>query len=130
VHLNNKYVKGGNEIPALKEILEYSTGGIYGALDNSGYFERKADGIQLTQKGQEYLKKEILTPLSISDSVATILIVIGFVFLLQWIDWTYANQPLILPWYTALLIIGSGLFIRFFILRVNYWIIKRRKKMI
>ena len=60
VYLNNKYGKEKNEIPELQEILNYSTGGIYGALDFSGYFQRSPVGIELTEKGKDYLTKKIL----------------------------------------------------------------------
>lgn len=46
VYLNNKYDKDKNRIPWLKEKLGYSTGGIYNALDESGYFERTSDAIR------------------------------------------------------------------------------------
>jgi hypothetical protein len=130
VHLNNKYGKGRNEIPALKEILGYSTGGVYNALDSSGYFERTANSIQLTELGKKYLNREILTPYKISNSVGNVLIIAGFVFLLQWIEWTYLNYALILPLWFALLAIGGGAFVRFFILRLEYWLIKRNKRIV
>jgi hypothetical protein len=130
VHLNNKYGKGNNEIPALREILGYSVGGIYNALDSSGYFRRKPDRIELTIKGEEYLKNKILPQYSIINSVSNVLIVLGFVFLIQWIEWNYLDYPLILPWYSWLTLVGGGFFIRFFTLRLNYWFIKRRKEMV
>jgi hypothetical protein len=130
VYLNNKYGKGSNEIPALRETLRYSVGGIYSALDSSGYFERKTDRIELTEKGEEYLKSKILTQYSLINSVSNMLILLGFVFLVQWIDWNYAHYALILPWYSCLILLGCGLFIRFFTLRLNYWFIKRRKEMV
>jgi hypothetical protein len=129
VYLNNKYGKGSYEIPELKEIVEYSTGGIYSALDYSGYFERTINGIQLTEKGLEYLKNKILPQFSMFYSLGNFLIILGFILLLQWIEWTYVQYPLILPWYSALSIIAFGFFIRFFILRLSYWIIQLRKKM-
>jgi hypothetical protein len=130
VHLNNKYGKERNEIPALKEILGYSTGGIYNALDSSGYFERTVDGIRLTKQGKEYLNREILTPFKISNSVGDVLIFVGLVFLFQWIEWTYAHSSLIFPVWSALVAIAGGVFIRFFLLRLNYWFIKKSKRMV
>lgn len=129
VHLNNKYGKGRNEIPALKEILDYSTGGIYNALDYSGYFERKSDGIRLTEKGKGYLDRKILPQYRTFDSLGTFLMVMGFVFFVQWVQWAYIQIPIIIPWYSALILMAGGFFIKFFILRLYYLIIKRTKKM-
>lgn len=119
-----------NEIPALKEILGYSTGGIYNALDSSGYFERSVGCIKLTERGKEYLNKEILTPFKISNSVGNVLIAIGIVFFFQWAEWTYANRAIILPLWSALLAMSGGIFVRFFMLRLNFWLIRQSKRMV
>lgn len=129
VHLNNKYGKGKNEIPALKEILDYSTGGIYSALDNSGYFERTTDGIQLTEKGKKYLSEKILPQYSLLNSVGNVFIVIGAVFILQWLEWTYWQHAFILNWYAGLSLLVGGLVLRFLGLRLHYWVIRKKKKM-
>lgn len=128
VHLNNKYGKGKNEIPALKEMLEYSTGGIYGALNDSGYFERTLDEIRLTEKGETYLNKKILPRYDILRSTGNILIVIGAVFIFQWINWTYLQKVTIMPWHFGLIVLISGVVFRFLGLRIDYWVIKRKKK--
>ena len=128
VHLNNKYGKGRNDIPALKEISGYSTGGIYSALDYSGFFERKQDGIQLTLKGEEYLKNKVLPQYDIFNTMGLIFIFLGFIFFLQWFYWTYLNNNFVLPWYSALSIVALGVFMRFFILRTKYFIVKKKKK--
>jgi DNA-binding MarR family transcriptional regulator len=130
VYLNNKYGKGSNDIASLREILGYSVGGIYNALDYSGYFKRRPERIELTEKGQEYLKKKILAQYDLINSVSNIFIIMGFVFLIQWIYWNYAHYAMILPWHSVLITFGIGIFIRFFTLRINYWIIRRRKEMV
>lgn len=128
VYLNNKYDKEKNRVPWLKERLGYSTGGLYSALDNSGYFERKNDEINLTERGISYLKKQILPQYNALNPMGNFLIVLGLVFLLQWYLWTYANTSMIFPWYTGAVTIATGIIVRFFFLRLGYWIIRNRKK--
>jgi hypothetical protein len=127
VYLNNKYDKDRNRIPWLKEKLGYSTGGLYHALDNSGYFERKKGDIYLTEKGTNYLNKQILPQYTVFNPIGNLLIILGFVFLLQWYFWTYAHKPVVIPWYSALIAIALGLLVRFFFLRIIHWIMKRKK---
>jgi len=130
VYLNNKYGHGKNDIAELKETLGYSTGGIYSALDNSGYFERNANGIQLTEKGNGYLDHKIMPRYSDSKSIGNAFIILGFVFILQWVDWTFFQYAFIIPWWSGLTVLVGGIIIRFFILRLYYFAIKRRKKML
>ena len=129
VYLNNKYGKGKNDIPELKEILGYSTGGIYSALDSSGHFERTPTGIKLTGKGEDYLKGRILPQFSIYTTLGDVLVLLGAVFLIQWIERAYLDYNMIFPWHFSFLLIGLGLFVRFFILRFYRFVIKRRKNM-
>ena len=128
VYLNNKYGKGKNEISAFKEILDYSTGGIYSALDNSGYFRRTADGIQFTEKGVEYLNKKILPQYGILKSIGNAFIVLGAFLTLQWIFWTYSQYVWIIPLYSSIPVLAGGLILRFLGMRLHYWTIKREKK--
>jgi len=128
VHLNNKYDREKNKIPWLKEKLGYSTGGLYNALDESGYFERKNDEIHLTEKGTNYLNRQLLPQYTVFYPIGNFLITLGLVFLLQWYLWTYAHTPMIFQWYSAVMVIASGIVIRFFFLRIVYWIISRRKE--
>jgi hypothetical protein len=127
VYLNNKYGKDKNTMPWLKKKLGYSTGGLYHALDDSGYFERTADEIRLTEKGTNYLNKEILPQYTAFNPIGNVLIILGLVFLLQWYMWTFAQTSVIVPWYSAIIVIAAGIVIRFFYLRLAHWIIKTKK---
>jgi len=127
VYLNNKYDKDKNRISWLKEKLGYSTGGLYHALDNSGYFERKKEDIYLTEKGTNYLNKQILPQYTVFNPIGNLLIILGFVFLLQWYSWTYAHKPVVIPWYSALIAIALGILVRFLFLRLVHSIMKRKK---
>jgi len=127
VYLNNKYDKDKNRIPWLKEKLGYSTGGLYHALDNSGYFERVKDEIRLTEKGTNYLNKQILPQFAFFNPIAYFLIILGFIFLYQWYFWTYGHVNTIIPWYSALFAIAIGVFFRFFSLRLTHWIMKMKR---
>jgi len=129
VYLNNKFDKGKNDISVLKETLEYSTGGIYSALDSSGYFDRTISSIQLTEKGKEYLTSRILPQYSTFNSLGFLMIILGLVTLFQWAEWTYYGTAIIIPWYSAILMITMGFIVRFFVLRIYHQIIKRKKRM-
>ncbi len=129
VYLNNKYGKGKNKISELEEIVGYkSPGGIYHALDSSGYFERNGDEIKLTKLANELLNKRILSEYNLANSTGNMIIIISLVLILQWVDWTYFNRAMIVQWYAFLPLLIGGLFIRFFLLRLNYWIIKKQRK--
>lgn len=127
VYFNNKYDKDKNRVPWLKEKLGYSTGGLYNALDNSGYFERKKDEINLTEKGTNYLNKHILPQYTVFYPIGNFLIILGLVLLFQWYLWTYANTPMIFQWYSASIIIAGGIIIRVFFMRLSYWIMRKKK---
>jgi len=129
VYLNNRYGKGKNKISELEEIVGYSSpGGIYHALDSSGYFERNGNVIKLTEKGDKLLKNKILAEYNLANTTGNALVIIALVLLLQWVDLTYFNYAMILQWYAIIPLLVGGLVIRFFMLRINYWIIKRQKK--
>jgi hypothetical protein len=128
VYLNNKYDRDKNKLPWLKEKLGYSTGGLYSALDNSGYFERKNDDINLTQKGTDYLKRHLLPQFTAFNPIGTFLIILGFVFLWQWYFWTFMNTYIVIPWYSGVVTVATGLVIRLFFMRLGYWIIRSRKQ--
>lgn len=126
--MNNKYGKGKNDIPGLKEALGYSTGGIYSALDSSGYFERKPEGILLSQKGQQYLESKVLPQYSMYKIIGYAILFLAFVFIFQWFDWIYLKQYLVFPWYSDLSIVALGVILSFFMLRLKYLVFRRKKK--
>lgn len=128
VYLNNKYDKEKNKIPWLKEKLGYSTGGLYSALDESGYFDRKGDEICLTEKGNDYLHKNILPLYIVFYPVGNFLIILGLVLLLQWYLWTYLQTVMIFQWYSAITVIIGGIVLRVFFLRIVYWIMTHKKE--
>jgi hypothetical protein len=127
VYLHNQFSKDKIKVADLKKTVGYSTGGVYGAFE-SGYLEKKNDEIFLTPKGEIYVKDKILPQFSMYKSMSNVLIVLGGVFLLQWFEWAYLDFPLILPWHAAILIIGLGLFLRFFVLRLSFLIMRKTKK--
>lgn len=126
VHLNNKYDKEKNEISWLKKNLGYSTGGLYGALDESGYFARTPKEIRLTEKGANYLNKYILPQYTVFHPLGYFLVILGFVFLFQWYVWTYAQTITIVPWYSGIMMIVTGIAVRFFFLRLVHLVMKRK----
>jgi hypothetical protein len=128
VYLNNTYGKGSTNISELEEIVGYSSpGGVYDALNNSGYFERSVNGVVLTELGRKYLEREILTPYKIVNTVSYAFMFFGAFLIVQWADWTFAKNLVIIPWYSGLSIICAGLAIRFLLIRFNYWVVKKTK---
>ena len=105
----------------------HSPGGFYSAIDSSGYFDRKNDEIALTQKGFDYLNREILQHYEVFNPIGNFLIVLGLVFLLQWYSWTYLSTPIVTTWYSAVMTIGIGIAVRVFSMRMVYWIMKHRR---
>jgi len=113
----------------LKKTVDYKgSGGIYSALE-SPYLEKINDEIHLTEEGKEYVKTKILPQFDVHKSYGYALITIGAFFAIQWFEWTYLNVPLIPPWYSALIMLIIGFFIRFFLLRFVFYLMKKRKKM-
>ena len=129
IYLNEKYGGGKVRISALKETLEYSTGGIYGALDESGYFERRGDVVTLSQNGQEYVKKQWIPYLQVVNPFSYFLIVIGSLFFMSWFLRTYYDTILTFGWYEGILMIIAGLILRFAFSRIMYWFYRLRRKM-
>jgi len=127
VYLHNRFSNDKIKVADLKKTVGYSTGGVYYAFE-SEYLEKKNDEIFLTPKGEKYVKEKILPQFSIYKSMSNVLLVLGGVFLLQWFEWNYLNFPLILEWYVAFIIIGLGLFLRFFTLRLSYWVMRKTKR--
>jgi hypothetical protein len=129
VYLHNKYEKDKIRMSFLKEKVGYrGPGGLYSAINSSGYFDKERDEITLTEKGVEYLNRKILPSYKAFDPVGNFLIVLGLVFLLQWYVWTYQHSPLIIPWYSAIICVVVGIVVRFYFMRIGYWIMKHSKK--
>ena len=105
-----------------------SPGGIYDALNNSGYFDRTPTGVVLTEAGRKYLETEILSTYKIANTVSYAFMFFGAFLILQWADWTFAKNLIIIPWYSGLSVIVGGIAIRFFLIRFNYWFIRKTKK--
>jgi hypothetical protein len=126
VHLNNSFGKGKNDISELKEKLSYSTGGIYNALDQSGYFERTPTGIKLTEKGEAYLRKSVIPQYDTFRMMGYIVLFIGVLLMFQWIEGTYFDNILLFPWYSDIGFVLLGLFL-IFILRIKFVISKRKR---
>jgi hypothetical protein len=129
VYLHNKYEKDRIRMSFLKEKVGYQgPGGLYSAINSSGYFDRKNDEITLTEKGVDYLNRKILPPYKVFSPIGDFLIILGLVFLLQWYSWTYLTSPLVTPWYSAIICVATGIVVRVFFMRVGYWIMKHSRK--
>ena len=126
VYMNNKFGKGENDISKLRETLGYSPGGIYSAIESSGYFDKRTDGIFLTKEGEDYLKERILPPYDIFRLLGIAIIFISSILMVQWFEWTYLRTNLVFPWYSNLTFLALGL-ILLFMLRIKYMMAKRKK---
>lgn len=129
VYLHNKYENDKIKMSFLKEKVGYhGPGGLYSAINFSGYFDRENDEITLTKKGVDYLNKQILPQYKVFNPVGNFMIILGLVFLLQWYFWTYLHTPWVTPWYSAITCVALGVFVRGFFMRVVYWIMKHSEK--
>jgi hypothetical protein len=127
VYLHNQFSDDKIKVADLKKIIGYSPGGVYSALE-SKYLERKNDEITLTEEGEAYAKSKLLSQFDTYKSVGTLAIAVGVIFILQWIDWTFSHITFLVQWYFAVAIIVLGVFLRFFVMRFSYFMMKRRKK--
>jgi hypothetical protein len=128
VYMHNKFSKDKIKVADIKKIVGYSPGGAYSAFESS-YLEKTGDEIHLTEEGKDYVKSRILPQFDTYKSYGNALLFLGFFFFFQWFEWTYLSVPVIPSWYFALVLFGCGLFLRFFVLRFNFYVTKKRKKM-
>lgn len=127
VYLHNKFSKDKIKVADFKKTVGYGPGGAYSAFE-SKYIEKMGDEIHLTEEGQDYVKSRILPQFNTYKSYGNVLFFLGLFFFFQWFEWTYLNVPLIPTWYFALVILVFGIFLRFFILRLDFFVMKKRKK--
>jgi hypothetical protein len=127
VYMHNQFSKEKIRVSDLKKIADYSAGGIYSAFE-SDYLEKIGDEIHITEKGKEYVKERILPQFSVYKSYGNVLILIGFFFAFEWAEWYFLKTRLEPTWYFAAMLLTIGLFLRFFVLRFNFFVTKRRKR--
>lgn len=129
IYLNNKYGRITEfAISELKKFTGYSTGGIYNALDSSGYFVRKGSDITLSKTGRDYVKKELMTPFKNIYPLSYLLVFLGFILLLHWYLYTYQDTYLVFEWNVGLAIIVAGLVLRFALPALTYIVLIIKKK--
>jgi hypothetical protein len=128
VYMHNKFSKDKIKVSDLKKIVDYSAGGIYSAFE-SPYLEKIGDEIRLTEEGLEYVKERILPEYNVYKSYGNVLLLIGFFLAFEWAEWYFLKTRLEPTWYFAAIIIAAGFVLRFFVLRFNFIITKRRKRM-
>ncbi|RLI43135.1 hypothetical protein DRO69_09625, partial [Candidatus Bathyarchaeota archaeon] len=105
-----------------------STGGIYNALDESGYFVRKGDEIRLSKEGEKYVKKKLLPHYKTFNILSYFMIFLGIFLLINWFFRTHYNIIMVFNWLDGLSFIIGGLVIRFAVLPLAYWLLKAMKK--
>lgn len=129
IHLNNEYGRSNEfNISELKRFIGYSQGGIYNALDNSGYFFRKGTTISLSQKGKNYVQKELMTPFKNFYSVSYLLLYLGLIFLIHWYLYTQFDIYLFFDWQVGVGLLIGGFLLRFTLPRLTYFALLLKKK--
>lgn len=129
VYLNDKYGLGKRvEVSKLKRFLGYSTGGIYNALDESGYFARKGDEILLSDKGEKYVRKELMQWYRVLYPTGYLIVFLGIILVAHWYLYTYHNVFLLFDWSVGFACIAGGLTVRFALPALTYWYLKITKK--
>lgn len=121
VYLNNKYGRSTKyNISELKQFIGYSAGGIYNALDSSGFFVRNGSDITLSKKGKDYVKKELMHSFENFYPVSYFLVFLGVILLVHWYLYTYHGEYLVFEWNIGLAIVMSGLVLRFALPSLTY----------
>lgn len=129
VYLNDKYwLDKRIEVSNLKKFLHYSTGGIYNALDESGYFERKGNEITLSDRGKRYAIKELMQRYRVLYPLGYFLLFFGIILIIHWYLLTYHRIFLFFDWTVGLSFIVCGLLLRFAMPALTFWFLKIRKK--
>ena len=129
IHLNNEYGRSNEfNISDLKKFIGYSSGGMYNALDNSGYFVREGNAISLTQKGKDYVKKELMTSFKNFHSISYLLFYLGFIFLVHWYLYTQFDIYLFFDWQVGAGLLIGGFLLRFTLPRLTYFALLLKKK--
>jgi hypothetical protein len=128
VYLHTEFSKDKIKVADLKKTVGYGSGGAYSAFE-SRYLEKINDEIRLTEEGIDYVKSRILPKFDIYKSYGNVIITISVFFFVQWLEWTYLNVAIIPGWYFALMLLILGIFLRFFVLRFDFFVMKKRKKM-
>ncbi len=127
VYMHNRFSKEKIKVSELKKIVDYSAGGVYSAFE-SPFLEKTGDEIHLTEEGTKYVKERILPKYGIYQSYGTVLLLVGIFFGFQWFEWTFVKVSIIPSLYFTIILMAFGVFLRFFILRFNFYITRRRKK--
>ncbi len=131
IYLNTKYGTGKVRISKLKETLGYKGQGIYNILDGSNLFETNLarDDVRLTEYGTRYVEKWWLPYFSAFNPVSYLFIILGSLLLIHWLLRTFANIIIVFDLYSGLALIVGGIILRFFFLRLFFWIMKLSKKL-
>lgn len=130
VYLNNKYGLGTAIRPSkLRQYLRYSTGGFYNALDESGYFTRKGDEIQLSSKGERYARMELMSQFRAFNPIAYFLVFFGIVLMAHWYLYTFYKTFLFFDWTVGMSFTILGLVLRFALPFFVYWFLKITKRL-
>lgn len=129
VYLNDRYgLNKKLKASKLKEFLGYSTGGLYNALDESGYFERNKDEITLSEKGARYAKRELMRQFKAIYPIGYFLLLFGIILVGHWYLLTHHNILLFFDWTVGFSFILGGLLLRFALPAFVFWMLKIRRK--
>jgi hypothetical protein len=127
VYMHNKFSKEKIRVADLKKIGDYSPGGMYSAFE-SPYIVKNGEEIRLTEEGKQYVEERILPRYDIYRSYGNMMLLIGFFLAFQWFEWNFMHTQMEPSIYLPAILLGTGLFLRYFVLRFSYFVTKRRKK--
>jgi len=129
VGLKDKY-GGSFSKSELRRIIGYKRGGgIYDALEKSGFFVIDGDNISLNEEGKKYFQKVLMPPYQLIKSVGFFLVILGVIILAEWILPTYFNIFIVITSpIPGIIIISIGLFLDFGLLPTIYRLAIRKKR--
>ena len=129
VYLNDRYGFSKKlDVSKLKEFIGYSAGGLYNALDESGYFHRKGDEISLSDKGEKYAKRELMRQYRNLYPLSYVFIFLGIILTAHWYLLQYRDVLLFFDWAVGASLIVCGLIVRFMMPALTLWFLRIFKK--
>jgi len=130
VYLNDKYGLGKRvEISKLKRFLGTAVVVYITLLMSLGVKATICDEISLSDKGERYVRKELMQWYRVLYPLGYFMVCFGIVLVGHWYLYTYHNIFLLFNWAVGFAFIGGGLAIRFALPLLTYWLLKITKKM-
>lgn len=128
IGLKDKY-GGSFSMSELRQLAGYSRGGaIYDQVERSGFFTIIEKNISLNEKGKKYFETKLIPSFQFIGSIGWFISILGIIILAEWVFPTFFEIYIFLDSpIPGLLVILIGLFLKFGLLPLAYYLKYRRK---